>query len=147
MTTRYSTREAPPEAAAEPVRSRLFSVLAGLASLAVFLQSVWAGMIIREGEDFNDTWVTVHDWGARIAFFLALAATIVAVVRLSARRDLVIGAAAMTVLIFVESYIGGLIGDKASAIAVHIPVGFATMALAVWLPLRSVRGHRRAGLT
>jgi hypothetical protein len=40
----------------------------------------------------------------------------------------------------VESYIGGVIGDHASAVAVHIPVGFAILALAVWLPTRLARG-------
>jgi heme A synthase len=96
-------------------------------------------MIIREGEDYNDTWVTVHDWGARSAFLLALVATIVAASKLRSRRDLIIGSAVLTVLIFVESYIGGIIGDSAGAIAVHIPVGFAIFALAVWLPMRTVR--------
>ena len=108
----------------------------GLATLAVFLQSVWAGMMIREGQDYNETWVNIHDWGARSALVLSLAAAIVALLRLRSRRDLVIGAAALTVLIFLESYIGGIIGDHASAVAVHIPLGFAILAVAVWLPSR-----------
>ena len=122
-----------------PARNALFSALVGLATLAVFLQSVWAGMMIREGKDYNATWVNVHDWGARVAFVLALAATIVAVLKLRSRRDLVIGAAALTVLIFLESYIGGVIGDHAGAVAVHIPLAFAIFALVVWLPLRATR--------
>lgn len=122
-----------------PARNALFSALIGLATLAVFLQSVWAGMIIREGEDYNATWVNIHDWGARAALVLALVATVVAAVKLRSRLDLIIGAAALTVLIFVESYIGGIIGDQASAVAVHIPLGFATLALAVWLPARTAR--------
>lgn len=144
MSTSASPRATPAEphvTPAPPARNALFSALIGLASLAVFLQSVWAGMMIREGKDFNDTWVHIHDWGARAAFVLALAATVVAVVKLRSRRDLLIGAAVLTVLIFLESYIGGIIGDKASAIAVHIPLGFAILALAVWLPMRSGRRH------
>jgi heme A synthase len=117
----------------------LFSALIGLTTLTIFFQSVWAGMIIREGQDYNDTWVNVHDWGARVAFVLALAATIIALARLRSRRDLVVGSAVLTVLIFVESYVGGTIGDKAGAIAVHIPLGFAIFALAVWLPTRTIR--------
>jgi heme A synthase len=124
---------------AAPPINPLFSALIGLATLAIFFQSVWAGMIIREGEDYNDTWVGLHDWGARISFLLALVATIVAIIKFRSRRDLVIGSAMLTVLIFVESYIGGIIGDKTSAIAVHIPLGFAIFALAVWLPMRTVR--------
>jgi heme A synthase len=120
-------------------RDWLFSALIGLVTLVIFFQSVWAGMIIREGKDYNDTWVNIHDWGARIVFLLALAATIVAIITLRTRRDLVIGSGVLTGLIFVESYIGGIIGDKAGAIAVHIPLGFAIFALAVWLPMRTVR--------
>lgn len=120
-------------------RNPLFSALIGLTTLAIFFQSVWAGMIIRANKDYNETWVNIHDWGARVAFLLALVATVVALVKLRSRRDLVIGSAALTVLIFVESYIGGIIGDKAGAVAVHIPLGFAIFALAVWLPTRTVR--------
>jgi heme A synthase len=70
---------------------------------------------------------------------LSLAATVVALVKLRTRRDLVGGAAAMTVLIALEAYIGGIIGDKAGAVALHIPLAFAIFGLAVWLPLRSTR--------
>jgi hypothetical protein len=42
-------------------------------------------------------------------------------------------------IIFIESYIGGIIGDHAGAIGVHIPVAFGIFALAVWLPMRAVR--------
>jgi heme A synthase len=120
-------------------RNPLFSALVGLATLAIFLQAVWAGMMIREGKDYNDTWVSIHDWGARVALLLALAATVVALVKLRSRRDLVIGSAALTVLVFAESYIGGIIGDKPAAVAVHIPLAFAIFGLAMWLPMRTVR--------
>ena len=136
-----ATTDRPTSTMATATQSRdpLFSALIGLATLAIFFQSVWAGMIIREGKDYNDTWVNIHDWGARIAFILALIATVVAIIKLRSRRDLVIGSAVLTVLIFVESYIGGTIGDKASAVAVHIPLGFAIFALAIWLPMRTLR--------
>jgi heme A synthase len=84
--------------------------------------------------------VTVHSVGARVALVLALAATIVAIVRLRARRDLVIGAAVLTVLIFVESFVGAVVGDHPAAVALHIPLAFAIFGLAVWLPLRTT--HR-----
>ena len=136
MTTSSASRATPAGPAAPPARHALFSALVGLASLAIFLQSVWAGMMIREGKDYNATWVNIHDWGARAAFFLALVATVVALVQLRSRRDLVFGVAALTVLIFLESYIGGIIGDKPGAVAVHIPLAFAILTLAVWLPFR-----------
>ena len=53
------------------------------------------------------------------------------------RRDLVVGSAALTVLLVVEAYIGGEIGANSSLTAVHIPLAMALMALSVWLPLRS----------
>ncbi|GAB3667709.1 hypothetical protein GCM10027596_37190 [Nocardioides korecus] len=134
-----TTRQA--DARVAPGRNPLFSALVGLTTLAIFLQTVWAGMMIREGKDYNATWVSVHDWGARVAFVLALVATVVAIVKLRSRRDLVIGAAALAVLIFAESYVGGLVGDKPGAVALHIPLGAAILALAVWLPFRATR-HR-----
>ena len=121
------------------LRDLLFSALIGVAALAILFQSVWAGMIIPEGEDHHDTWVKVHDWGSRTAFVLALVATIVAIVRLRPRRDLIIGSAVLTEPIFVESYIGGVIGDHAGSVAVHIPLGVALFGLALWLPMRTLR--------
>lgn len=139
MPTRSASRSTSGNAASAPARSTLFSALVGLATLAVFLQSVWAGMMIREGKDYDATWVSLHDWDAKAALLLALAATIVALIKLRSRRDLAIGVAALTVLIFLESYIGGIIGDKPGAVAMHIPLSFAILVLAVWLPLRTVR--------
>ena len=139
MTTSSSSRATTAASSVPPARNAVFSALIGLASLAVFLQSVWAGMMIREGKDFNAMWVNIHDWGARAAFFLALFATIAALIKLRSRLDLLVGAAALTVLIYLESYIGGIIGDKPSAVAVHIPLSFAILVLAVWLPFRTTR--------
>jgi heme A synthase len=139
MTVSSPTRNTPAGSTPATVRNPVFSALIGLASLAVFLQSVWAGMMIREGKDYDATWVGIHDWGARASLVLALAATVVGLLKLRARRDLVGGAAALTVLIFLESYIGGIIGDHAGAVAVHIPLAFAIFALAVWIPLRATR--------
>jgi heme A synthase len=141
MTASPTTRSTPRYAAATPAQDRnpLFSALVGLATVAIFLQAVWAGMMIREGKDYNATWVSIHDWGARVAFLLALAATVVALVRLRSRRDLLIGSAALTVLIFAESYIGGLIGNQPGAVAFHIPLAVGIFGLAIWLPMRTRR--------
>lgn len=128
--------------AAPPVnRNVLFSVLVGLTALAVLLQGVWAGLFLEhDGQrDAASSWIDVHARGGDIAIGLALLATIVAVVQLRSRRELWIGSAALTVLLFVEAYIGGLIRDdsKDTLTAVHVPLAMAIMALVVWLPLRA----------
>ncbi len=126
-------------------RSVLFSVLLGLTALAVLLQAVWAGIFLEhDGErDAASSWIDVHARGGEIAIGLALLATIVALVKLRPRKDLWIGSAALTVLLIVEAYIGGLIRDdsKDTLTAVHVPLAMAIMALVVWLPLRTHTGR------
>lgn len=126
-------------------RNVLFNVLIGLAALAVLLQGLWAGIFLEhDGErDAASSWIDVHARGGDIALGLALLATVVALVRLRARKDLVIGAALLTVLLALEAYIGGLIRDasKDTLTAVHVPLGMAIMALVVWIPLRARSGR------
>ena len=45
----------------------------------------------------------------------------------------------LTVLLVIESYIGGLIRDdsKDTLTAVHIPLAMAIMALVIWLAMRA----------
>lgn len=119
--------------------SRLYSVLIGLSTLAVLLQGLWAGLFVQEGQDYKDTWVGVHARGAEVAIALALIATVVALVKLRSRRDLVVGSIAFTLLLVLESYLGGLIGDHAGLTAIHFPLAMALMGLAVWLPFRAAR--------
>lgn len=123
-------------------RSPLFAAVIGLASVAVLLQGLWAGLFIREGQDYKDNWVEVHDWGARIAFALAIVGFVVAVLQLRHRKELVIGSGALVVLLLVESWFGGEIGDKPNYTVIHFPLALALMALCVWLPLRAARGAR-----
>jgi hypothetical protein len=127
-----------------PVRTvrstnRLYSALVGLSTLVVLLQGLWAGLFIQEGVDYNDSWVEVHARGADLAIALALAATVVALVKLRPRRDLVVGSIAFTVLLVLEAYLGGLIGDHAGLTVIHFPLAMALMGLAVWLPFRATR--------
>jgi hypothetical protein len=127
-------------------RSALFSAVIGLAALAVLLQGVWAGLFLREEGGYQHSWVEVHARGADVAIVLAAAATIIAFLRLRARKELWIGSLAFTVLLVLEAYLGGRISDEHSTASqvVHIPLALALMGLAVWLPLRaSLRG--RAG--
>ena len=121
-------------------RSTLFSAVIGLAALAVLLQGVWAGLFLREG-GYRDSWVEVHARGGEVAIALAFVATVIAVVRLRARRELVIGSAALTVLLLLEAFLGGKVSDDHSlgAQVVHVPLALALMGLAVWLPTRATR--------
>lgn len=124
---------------AAPGAARLFSAVIGLASLAVLLQGLWAGLFVHEGKDYTQSWVSVHARGADVAILLAAVATVIGFVRLRERRELWIGAAALTVLLVIEAYIGGLIGAHSNVTAVHFPLAMALMGLAVWLPVRAAR--------
>lgn len=137
MTT-TSTRSAAPIARTRP--TPLYSVLIGLSALAVLLQGVWAGLFLQEaGGERPENWVSVHARGADIAIALAAAATVVAYVKLRERKDLLLGTAALTVLLLAESYIGGIVGEHGAWTAVHIPLAMALMGLVVWLPFRVSR--------
>ena len=133
--------------AATPGR-RLFGILTGLTALLVLLQGLWAGIFLEhDGErDAAGSWIEVHARGGDIALVLAVAAVVVAFVKLRARRDLLLGAVALVVLLALESWIGGLIADDSldSLTAVHVPLAMATMAVAVWLPLRARHAHPAA---
>jgi heme A synthase len=118
-------------------RSVLFSVLVGLTALAILLQAVWAGIFIREGQDNNDHWVNVHALGADVAIVLAILAIAVAFWQLRSRRDLILGTAALAVLLILEAYLGGLIGDHQDLEVIHFPLALVLMGLAVWLPFRA----------
>ena len=120
-------------------RNALYSALIGIVTLLVLLQALWAGLFIREGHDYRANWVHVHQIGADTAIVLTLVAAVVAFVKLRSRRDLLVGTVAMFVLLVLEGYLGGLIGGHQGATTIHIPLGMALMALAVWLPMRATR--------
>lgn len=143
MSTTTTSHSTPEHHAREP----LYASLIGLTSLVVLLQGLWAGLFIREGKDFDATssqsnWVDVHDWGARVAILLALASLIVAFMRVRARRELVAGTAALLVLLLLEAYIGGAIGDHPNWPSFHIPLAMGLMGLSVWLPTRAASLRR-----
>jgi heme A synthase len=126
-----------PVAAPARARSPLFSALVGLASLGILLQGVWAGLFIHEGHDFRQSWVNVHSIGGSVVGALALIAMIVALVQLRRRRDLVVGSIVFFLLLVLEIFLGGLIGDTPALAAVHIPLALVLMGMAVWLPRRA----------
>jgi hypothetical protein len=127
-------------------RSALYSAVIGLAALAVLLQGVWAGLFLRGQGGYRDGWVEVHAHGAEVAIALAAIATIIAFVRLRARRDVWIGSLAFTVLLVLEAFLGGRISDEHSVASqvVHVPLALALMGLAVWLPVRASLPRRAA---
>lgn len=122
---------------------RALQALLGLGALAILLQGLWAGIFLEHDgkRDAAGSWIDAHARGADVAIVLIAAAAVVAFVRFRERRDLWLGAAALTVLLIVESYLGGLIRDqsKNTLTAVHVPLAMALMGLAVWLPLRAKR--------
>lgn len=128
---------------------RLYLALIGLTSLLVLLQGLWAGLFIREGKAFDASaaqsrWVEVHDLGARAAIVLAAVSFFVAIWRLRSRKDVLLGTGLLTLLLMLEAYIGGEIGDRSSWPSYHIPLGMVLMGLSVWLPIRAAHGHRRS---
>jgi len=145
LSTEYRShgRRGPQAVAVAP--DHAFSALTGLVALAVLLQGLWAGIFLEhDGErDAAENWIEVHARGGDVAIVLAVLATVYAVFRLRARRDLWIGSVALTVLLFLEAYLGGLIADESKDVltAVHIPLAMVIMALVVWLPVRAARRH------
>lgn len=136
MTTTTSRTPTPATRRAVPA---LYSALIGLAALAVLLQGLWAGLFLQKEGERDESWVNVHARGADVAILLAALATVVAFVKLRERKDLLLGSAALTVLLLVESYIGGIVGEHGGWAAVHVPLAMALMGLVVWLPFRATR--------
>jgi len=120
---------------------KVFSATAGLCALAVLLQGLWAGIFLEHDGQRDDagSWIDVHARGGEVALVLAVLATGYAIWKLRDRKDLIVGAAALALLLLVESYLGGLIRDSGrdTLTAVHVPLGMAILAVAVWLPLRA----------
>jgi heme A synthase len=128
----------------------LYASVVGLTALVILLQGLWAGLFIREGEDFDatssqSTFVEVHDWGGRAAIVLALVSLVVVLWRLRSQPSLVVGTAALLLLVMLEGFLGGEIGEHPSWTSVHIPLAMALMALSVWLPVRAARGTKPVG--
>src|SRR3954470_23386477 len=113
MTSPSSAREHSLIAAGDSQHRLVFAALTGLAALAVVLQGLWAGLFLQYHDAAHraerESWIGVHALGGEVAIALAVLATIWAIWRLRSRRDLVIGAAALTVLLIIVAYIGGLI--------------------------------------
>jgi len=143
MTRPTSSRTSRPSTDADPARNPLYSALIGVTALVVLLQGLWAGVFLEHDGRRDDagSWIDVHARGADLAILLAAVATVVAVVKLRQRKDLWVGAGVLTVLLVLESWLGGQIRDagKDTLTAVHVPLAMALMGLVVWLPFRATR--------
>ncbi|MGX5692925.1 hypothetical protein ACWKWA_07080 [Dermacoccus abyssi] len=135
------TSSTPANSSAATAPTRTFAALVGVASLAVLLQGLWAGLFIStpDTDPEKTPWLEVHSWCGKAAIGFALLATVWAFLKLRERTDLTFGALALTVLLILEAYLGGLIVDEGKDVmaAVHVPLAMALMGLAVWLPLRA----------
>ena len=135
------TSSTPANSSAATAPTRTFAALVGVASLAVLLQGLWAGLFMStpDTDPEKTPWLEVHSWCAKAAIGFALLATVWAFLKLRERTDLTFGALALTVLLILEAYLGGLIVDEGKDVmaAVHVPLAMALMGLAVWLPLRA----------
>jgi heme A synthase len=135
------TRQHPVRERAPRVTSAAYSTLIALATVAIVLQGLWAGLFLEHGS--SGTWIDVHARGGEVAIVLVALATVGGFVRLRRRRDLWLGAGVLTALLVLEAYLGGLIHDsgKDSLTAVHVPLAMAIVATTVWLLVRSRRGR------
>ncbi|MBZ4497719.1 hypothetical protein [Dermacoccus sp. Tok2021] len=131
----------PANSSAATAPTRTFAALVGVASLAVLLQGLWAGLFMStpDTDPEKTPWLEVHSWCGKAAIGFALLATVWVFLKLRERTDLTFGALALTVLLILEAYLGGLIVDEGKDVmaAVHVPLAMALMGLAVWLPLRA----------
>ena len=135
------TSSTPANSSAATAPTRTFAALVGVASLAVLLQGLWAGLFMStpDTDPEKTPWLEVHSWCGKAAIGFALLATVWAFLKLRERTDLTFGALALTVLLILEAYLGGLIVDEGKDVmaAVHVPLAMALTGLAVWLPLRA----------
>ena len=141
MTASETSTTTTPEATAP--RSALFNALLGLTTLAILLQGLWAGIFLEHDgkRDAASGWINIHAAGANVAVVLALAATIVAALRLRPRKDLIRGSTALTVLLIIETGLGQVVNSGTDALtAVHVPLAMAIIATAVGLSVRA-RNH------
>jgi heme A synthase len=124
---------------------RLFTPLAGVTSLGIFLQAVTAGEFVSQKD--RDGWIAVHDIIADVTMVAAIATAIVGllVVR-KVSQSVAWGSVALFVLLILQTVIGHLITDahQDGWIGVHVPLALVVFAMTIWLSIRGT-ALRRAG--
>jgi hypothetical protein len=118
---------------------RIFRVLIWIVAAGVVLQGLWAGVFLqhdwRGGE--SAVWVDIHARAGELTILLAGAATVLAYRRLPDRRAVSRASAALTALLVLEAFLGGLIRDHNVwwLTAIHIPLAMVLVWLTVELAL------------
>lgn len=122
---------------------RAFNVLVGITTLLVFLQSISAGLLMAlPDRALGRMWTSVHSGVAWITLAAAIAVAVVAVMTLRSRRGLLTGAIALVVLMLAQVGLGQSVDAARGLVAVHVPLAFAILAIAVWLSVRGARLRR-----
>ena len=133
-----------PEAPAKAVNA--FAGIVALIALLFLVQGLLAGLFLRfDGHrDASKKWIDAHANVAHAAFALSLVLAVLALAKFRHRKDLTIGAVLLSVLIGVESYLGGVIVDngKDSLTAFHVPIAMALMGTVTWLAVKSAQLRR-----
>jgi hypothetical protein len=128
----------PPPPRVEPRERRTFAVLAGLTSLSILLQGIFAGVFIEPG--VHSGWLNAHNVNADIATALGVLTAVYAGI-LGSRigRAIVTGSAVLALLLIAQTAIGHAIagsGDN-SLTAVHVPLALLAFGLTIWLSARA----------
>jgi glycerol-3-phosphate acyltransferase PlsY len=124
---------------------RVFNMLAGVTTLAVFLQAISAGIFMSfRGGDAGAPWVTTHDVVADVAVVLALATAVVAIVALRRSAPGLMGASiALVVMLVLQTLIGHWIEGARWLVAIHVPLAMLVFAVTIWLSVRGAVVRRR----
>jgi hypothetical protein len=140
-----STTTAPAPAGSAPAGIRVFNVLAGVTTLAIFLQAISAGIFMSfRGGDAGEPWVAAHDYVADAAVLLAVVTAIVAIVALRRTAPgLMWSAIVLAVLVAAQTAIGHVIEKAPGLVAVHVPLAFIVFGLTIWLSVRGAVVRRR----
>ncbi|MGN6326810.1 hypothetical protein [Pseudolysinimonas sp.] len=128
-----------------PAGIRVFNALAGVTTLAIFLQAISAGVFMSfHGSDAGEPWVTTHQIVGYVAILLAVVTAIVAIVALRKSATGLMGAAiALAVLLVAQVGIGQAIENARGLVAVHVPLAFIVFGLTIWLSVRGAVVRRR----
>ena len=130
---------------AAPGGIRVFNVLAGVTTLAIFLQAISAGIFMSfRGSDAGAPWVTVHQVVGYAAILLAVVTAVIAIVALRKAAAGLMGAAiVLAVLLVAQVGIGQAIESVRGLVAVHVPLAFIVFGLTIWLSVRGAVVRRR----
>jgi hypothetical protein len=128
-----------------PAGIRIFNVLAGVTTLAIFLQAISAGIFMSfRGSDAGAPWVTTHQVVGYAAILLAVVTAVIAIVTLRTRAaGLMWSAVVLAVLLIVQVGIGQAIEEARGLVAVHVPLAFIVFGLTIWLSVRGAVVRRR----